>query len=151
MRHLLGSPRAAHVELRYWGGGSTGHTVLSSRVYNCSLTCSTLKDAGMELFQSSHMENSSQHRCPSSAFLLLCPLPVSILLQQLRHLQRKALAHSSVILFLHLIQYKQKAKATFCSLVAPSKPCAGLSQSLLWKADYQDVRCGIYAGGAEGM
>lgn len=105
----------------------------------------------MELFQSSHTENTSQHHCPSSAFLLLCPLPVSILLQQLRHLQRKALAHSLVILFLHLIEHKQKAKAAFCSLVAPCKPCAELSQPLLWEADHQDVICRIYAGGAEEM
>lgn len=69
---------AAHVELCYWGGRSKGHTDLSSHVHNCSLTCSTLKDAGMELFKSSHMENTSQRCCPSSVFFLLCPLAVSI-------------------------------------------------------------------------
>lgn len=107
---------AAREELGCWGSRSKGHADLSSHVYNRSLTRSTLKDTGMELFKSSHTENASQHCCPSSAVLPLCPPPASILLRQLRLLQRKESAHSSVILFLHLVRYKQKAKATFCSL-----------------------------------
>lgn len=57
------------------------------------------------------------------------------LLEQLRHLQREALAHSLVIPFLQPVQCKQKAKATFWPLVALCKPCAGLSPPLPCKAN----------------
>lgn len=49
----------------------------------------------MEVCKSSHMENAPQHRCPSSAFLLLCPPPVSILL-----LAAEASAEKSISTFL---------------------------------------------------
>lgn len=78
-------------------------------------------------------------RFPAPRPLLCLPpaLPTTSvhLLEQLRHLQREALAHSLVILFLQLVQCKQKAKATFWPLVAPCKSCAGLSPALLCKAN----------------
>lgn len=120
----------AHAHLHCWGGRSKGHTDLFSHMYNCSLTCSMLKDTEMELCKSSHMENASQHCCSSSAFLLLCPLPGSICFNSWGICREKALAHSLIILLLHLTQYKQKAKAMsflqwlWASLVGLAQPTA---------------------------